>query len=163
MRLGSAYRAAAGTDWGAVLALIRREFGFMQGRIDPPSSMNALTEAAIALQAVAGEVWLIGTEPLACVFLTPKPPYLYVGKLAVATPARRQGLARLLVEVAAQRAQALGLVGLQVQTRVELLENHAAFAAMGFVQTHATAHAGYDRPTSLTFTRLGSSDTPLRA
>jgi GNAT superfamily N-acetyltransferase len=157
------YRAGSGTDWGAVLALIQREFGYMEGRIDPPSSMHALTEAAIAAQAAEGEVWLIGAEPLACVFLTPKPPWLYVGKLAVAGALRGQGLARQLIEVAAQRAKAQGLAGLQLQTRVELVENHAAFAALGFVQTDATAHEGFDRPTSLTFTRPFSSAPPLRA
>jgi hypothetical protein len=36
---------------------------------------------------------------------------------------------------------------------VELLENHATFRALGFVQTAATAHTGYTRPTSLTFER----------
>lgn len=159
----TAYPAGPGTDWGAVLALIRREFAFMAGRIDPPSSMQGLTEAAIATQTEKGEVWLIGAEPLACMFLTPKVPYLYVGKLAVAGSARRQGLARRLMEVAGQRARVLGLAGLQLQTRVELVENHRAFAAMGFVQTGATAHAGFDRPTSLTFTRLLTSPAPLRA
>ena len=34
---------------------------------------------------------------------------------------------------------------------MELTGNHAAFARMGFVQTGATAHAGYGRPTSLSF------------
>lgn len=156
-------RAGSGTDWAAVLALIRREFAFMAARIDPPSSMQTLTEAAIAAQAREGEVWLIGAEPLACVFLTPKAPYLYLGKLAVAPPVRGQGLARQLIGVAGQRAAALGLAGLQLQTRVELEENHAAFAAMGFVQTGATAHVGYDRPTSLTFTRPLAGPAPLRA
>ena len=163
MTTGAPYSAGPGTDWAAVLALIQREFAYMQGRIDPPSSMHTLTAATIAEQAATGEVWLIGAEPLACVFLTPKPPFLYVGKLAVAGQARGRGLARRLVDVAVGRAQAMGLAGLQLQTRVELVENHAAFAAMGFVQTAATAHAGYDRPTSLTMTRALTRDAPLRA
>jgi hypothetical protein len=49
------------------------------------------------------------------------------------------------------RARALGFPTLELQSRVELVENHAAFTAMGFTQTEATAHAGYGRPTSLTF------------
>ena len=147
------YQAGADTDWGAVLSLIRDAFAFMDGRIDPPSSMHALTAAAIAQQAQSGEVWLIGTAPAACIFLTARPPALYVGKLAVAAAMRRQGLAQVLIAVADTRARALGLSALQLQTRVELTENHAAFTAMGFHQTAASAHPGFDRPTSLTFER----------
>ena len=39
------------------------------------------------------------------------------------------------------------------ERRVELEANHRAFIAMGFVETERTAHAGYDRPTSITFRR----------
>ena len=44
-----------------------------------------------------------------------------------------------------------GLTTLELQSRIELLENHAAFTAMGFVKTAETAHPGYDRPTTFTF------------
>lgn len=146
-------RAGADEDWGALLRLIRAAFAEMEGRIDPPSSMHRLTEAAIAAQADAGEVWVIGAPVVACVFLTPRPGALYVGKLAVAGHMRGQGLARALIGVAEAQARTLGLPVLELQTRVELRENHAAFAALGFRQTAATAHPGYARPTSLTFVR----------
>lgn len=41
-------RVQAPNDWGAVLALIRSEFAYMDRVIDPPSSMHRLTEANIA-------------------------------------------------------------------------------------------------------------------
>jgi GNAT superfamily N-acetyltransferase len=91
--------------------------------------------------------------PLACMVLTPMPARLYIGKLAVAAGHRRKGLARQLLDHAADRAKALGLPLLEMQSRVELTGNHAAFAAMGFVRTGTTAHPGYDRPTSVTFQR----------
>ena len=146
-------RASGAYDWAAVLRLIRAAFADMDGRIDPPSSMHALTALAIAAQAEAGEVWVIEAAgvPVACLFLTVKPASLYLGKLAVAEAWRGRGLARRLVETAEARARAIGLPALELQTRVELTENHAAFRAMGFTQTAATAHDGYDRPTSLTF------------
>jgi len=142
-------------DAHAVLALIRAAFADMDGRIDPPSSMHRLTPEDIARQAAEGEVWLIGptTAPDACVFLTPKPDALYIGKLAVSPSARRRGHARRLIDMAASRARALGLPALELQTRVELSENHETFQSLGFVQTGATAHPGFDRPTSLTFTK----------
>ena len=140
-------------DWAALRQLIAEAFAGMEGRIDPPSSMHLLTPDAIALQNETGEVWLIGRPPLACVFLTAKPGALYVGKLATASSARRQGLGRRLMALAEMRAQALGLPALELQTRVELAENHETFRALGFVQVGATSHPGFDRPTSLTFRR----------
>lgn len=140
-------------DWAALRQLIAEAFAGMEGRIDPPSSIHRLTAEDIARQAQTGEVWVIGDPPVATVFLTPKADVLYVGKLAVADAARHCGLARQLLETAADRARALGLSFLELQTRVELTENHTAFRAMGFTQVGATAHPGYDRATSLTFRR----------
>jgi ribosomal protein S18 acetylase RimI-like enzyme len=140
-------------DWPALLDLIRAAFAYMEGRIDPPSSMNALSVEKIAQQAEAGEVWAIGTPPVACVFLTPKPDVLYVGKLAVAANQRGKGHARALIDLAETRALALNLPALELETRVELTENHAIFRAMGFAETGRSAHAGFDRPTSITFRR----------
>ena len=145
------YQMQAGDDPGPVLALIRAAFADMEGRIDPPSSMLALREADVMRQAMEGEVWLIGAE--ACVFLTPKPGALYIGKLATAAAARRRGHARTLIALAEARARALGLPVLELQSRIELVENHATFRAMGFALVGATRHQGYDRDTSLTFRR----------
>jgi predicted N-acetyltransferase YhbS len=148
-------RATDPYDWPALLRLIQTSFAYMEGRIDPPSSMHRLTSAEIARHAETGEVWVIEDDtthaPVACVFLTPKKGALYLGKLTVATSHRGQGLARVLVETAQARARALGLPLLELQSRIELVENHAAFASLGFVQTGETAHPGFDHPTSLTF------------
>ena len=148
-------RLTGDEDMAPVLALIQESFAYMHVRIDPPSSMLALTEAAIAKQARAGEVWVLEElgAPIACVFLSPKTNCLYIGKLAVADAYRRQGLGRQLIGHAAQRAKALGLTSLELQTRVELVENQAAFEAMGFFRIGESAHPGYDRPTSVTYSR----------
>ena len=140
-------------DVRPVLALIRAEFAYMDGVIDPPSSMHRLTEADVAHQAKTGEVWALGAPPVACMFLSVKGEWLYLGKLAVAAGHRKHGLGRALVDCATARARALGLQGVELQTRIELTANHATFRAMGFVQTGQSAHPGFDRPTSLTFRR----------
>lgn len=151
----SPVRARGDYDWAAVLRLVRETFAYMEGRIDPPSSMHRLSEAEIAAQAETGEVWVIEAEgvPVACVFLTPRPDRLYIGKLAVAAAWRGRGLARQLAALAEERALALGLPMLELQSRIELVENHAAFLALGFREAGATAHEGFSRPTSLTFRR----------
>lgn len=146
-------RAVDPYDWPALLSLLHRAFASMEGIIDPPSSLHSLTATGIAEQARKGEVWVIGQPALACVFLTPKPDALYLGKLAVDPMHQGHGHARALVELAAHRARALGLPVLELQTRIELTANHAAFRRMGFVKTAATAHPGYNRPTTLTFRR----------
>lgn len=145
------HRATVPYDWPALLALITRAFAGMEGRIDPPSSLHRLTAEGIARQAEQGEVWVIGTPPAACIFLTPRADALYLHKLAVDPAAHRQGHARRLIDLAETRARALGLPALELSTRVELVENHATFQALGFRQVGQTRHDGYDRTTSLTF------------
>jgi predicted N-acetyltransferase YhbS len=145
------HRATEPCDWASILRLITTAFAGMEGRIDPPSSMHRLTVEDVARQAVEGEVWVIGDPAFACVFLTPRPGALYLGKIAVASAHRNQGHARALIRVAAARARARGLSVIELQSRVELVENHAAFAALGFQQVAMTAHPGYDSPTSITF------------
>ncbi|HUS53551.1 MAG TPA: GNAT family N-acetyltransferase [Thermohalobaculum sp.] len=141
--------------WPAILRLILDAFAFMEGRIDPPSSAHRLSVADMAAQAASGAVWVIEDNaiPIACLFAKPKGDALYVGKLAVAETHRRHGLARHLIAAAEAEARARNLPRLELETRIELAENHAAFARMGFVKTDETAHPGYDRPTSITMSR----------
>lgn len=142
-------------DFDGLHRLLSTAFAFMAGRIDPPSSLDRLSVAELRHKCTAEDLFVIRPHAnlMACLFGTPRLGAYYVGKLAVAAPQRGQGFARALLEAAAARARALGLPTLELQSRIELIENHAAFQAMGFVQTAATAHEGYDRPTSLTFRR----------
>lgn len=137
-------------DLAEILTLIRTSFAYMEPRIDPPSSMHKLTLQSIIDQCQSGEVWSIGAPVKACMFLTPKDDCLYLGKIAVAEAARGQGLARDLVELAGQRAILKGFDCLELQSRIELIENHQVFAHLGFVKCGESAHDGYDRPTSIT-------------
>lgn len=131
----------------ALLSLIQRAFAYMEARIDPPSSMHRLTEVSLRAQCGRGEIWIIGDPPVACVTLTDKGDHLYLGKLAVDASARGNGYARTLVDLAVTRAQFLGHSEIVLETRIELTENHATFAHMGFDKTREGAHDGYDRPT----------------
>ena len=87
------------------------------------------------------------TEDLTCTWPN------YIGKLAVAETHRGRGLAATLIDHAETRARTLNMTRLELQTRIELVGNQAAFAAMGFVETARTAHKGYARPTSITYQR----------
>lgn len=136
-------------DWQALLGLIQRAFAAMEGRIDPPSSMYRLTEDDLA--HYPGEVWVIGDPAIACVLMKPRGDVLYLEKLSVEAAYKRQGRARELIVVARERGRALGCKRVELFSRVELVENHAAFFALGFRQTGTATHPGFDHPTSLLF------------
>ncbi len=142
-------------DWPALLALLQVAFSKMEGRINPPSSLNSLSADDLAAKSRREDLFVIrqNGDPVACLFAVPQGDAYYLGKIATAPQHLRKGMARALIGAAASRARTLGLAALELQTRVELVENHATFAALGFVQTGSTAHPGFDRPTSLTYRR----------
>ncbi len=125
----------------------------MEARIDPPSSMHALDLAAMTRQCTDGEVWCVGAAPDACVVFSPRADCLYLGRLAVAEHCRGQGLARDLVLLAEQRARHLGFSAVELEVRIELTENQAAFSRLGFEVVQHLRHPGYERTTKLTMRR----------
>jgi N-acetylglutamate synthase-like GNAT family acetyltransferase len=139
-------------DWEAVRTLILDAFAYMNGRIDPPSSALRLTPESMAADAADGALLLArsGSTLVGCVFVRPKEDALYIGKLAVLPGLPGTGIGKALVGAARAEARALGLRVLELQTRIELVENQAAFARMGFMKTGETAHPGYVRSTSIT-------------
>ncbi len=131
-----------------VLALLRSSFRYMDGRIDPPSSVHRLTVEGMQAHCHAGgEIWVIGRPLIGCMFLMPKSGRLYMGKLAVHERMRGQGLCSAMVDHAARRAAALELPELELETRVELTENHRVFSRLGFTIVSTGTHEGYDKPT----------------
>ncbi|QPH52662.1 GNAT family N-acetyltransferase [Pontivivens ytuae] len=143
----------AGPDFAedaAVLALLREAFASMQGRIDPPSSLHRLDPEGLAAKRRAERLILARDADgiVGCIFLAHQSDHAYASKLAVAPARQRQGIARaLLAEAEGQADRPV----LRLQSRVELVENHALFLRCGFREVARTAHAGYDRPTSITF------------
>jgi len=130
-----------------LLELVQRAFAFMESLINPPSSMQSLTVEKIKSACSFGEVWTIGELPDACVFLKVRGDYLYISKLAVNEIMRGKGLARKLVDLAEHRAKSMGLSGLELETRVELTENHDTFQCLGFVKSGEGSHDGFVRTT----------------
>ncbi|MBB2751507.1 UNVERIFIED_ORG: N-acetylglutamate synthase-like GNAT family acetyltransferase [Rhizobium aethiopicum] len=137
------------TRWDELLALILASFASMNGRIDPPSSALALTAASLAEKARAeiGHVAVDGEKLIGCLFLRPEADCLYVGKLAVLPGLQGMGLGKRLLAIAEQTAERLGLPALRLETRIELTDNHAVFAAWGFLRTAEKAHPGFARTT----------------
>lgn len=143
-------------DWAGLLDLLRECFAYMEGRIDPPSSLHGFDEAKLAAKAAEEDLILaFGDGELAgCLFAVPKGAALYLGKIAVRPALQGRGIARRMMDLAEAGARTRGLTAFELQTRIELTENHAAFAALGFEKVAETAHPGFDRVTSVTFRRL---------
>ncbi|MEM1277834.1 MAG: GNAT family N-acetyltransferase [Pseudomonadota bacterium] len=148
-------KAGPDADWEAIHALLTRAFAFMEGRINPPSSLTRIAPDCLALKAEA-ETVLLATNPglIGCLFAKPEGNALYLGKIAIGPDRQGQGIGRTLVAAAEDLAQQNGQTALVLETRIELTENHTAFARLGFVKTAETAHPGYDRPTSITMRKV---------
>ena len=145
-------QAGPDEEWSELLALLHRAFAFMEGRIDPPSSLHLLDPSGLKAKATA-EICLLardGGAIIGCVFCEPRDRTLYIGKLAVDPAHQGQGVGRALLARAEAEARVRNLPMLELQTRVELTDNHEAFVSMGFIRTGETNHPGYDRPTSVT-------------
>jgi len=139
-------------DWENVRTLVLDAFAYMEGRIDPPSSALRLTAESMQADASEGALLLAerADQLVGCVFVRPKDDALYVHKFAVRPGLQGLGVGKLLMAAVRAEAARLGIATLELQTRIELSRNHATFARMGFVKTGETAHAGFDRPTSIT-------------
>jgi phosphinothricin acetyltransferase len=133
----------------------------MAGRIDPPSSVESLSLQKLNRMAQLGWVVVIGKPVMACVVATPRPQSLYLGKISVDPSVRGQGVARALVAACEPLAVTLGVNYLELQVRIELLENQRAFARLGFVKVSDDCHSGYDRVTEITMQKPLTKDCRL--
>jgi ribosomal protein S18 acetylase RimI-like enzyme len=136
-----------------LLVLIQTTFAFMEDRIDPPSSMRLLTTATLAKKCKDETLFTVSDNNrlIGCAFAKEFEDYLYVGKVAIAQSHRGCGIGQRLIRACKSRAIECGKPTLEIQVRVELIENQHFFKKLGFVKSGETAHAGYTCPTSFTY------------
>ena len=142
--------------WEELLALIGGAFAYMDGVIDPPSSAHLLTPESLAEKAKRETVFLAIEDGriVGCVFALERARDFYVGKLAVEPDRQGHGIGSRLMHAVEDLARRRDKDAIELQTRIELIGNHAAFARLGFRETERTAHEGYDRPTSITMRKV---------
>lgn len=135
-----------------LLLLIQIAFAPMEGLIDPPSSAGLLTAEGLREKTRDEIAYAVqcGGQLAGCVFLADKGNHLYLGKLAVSDQFRGQGLARILVGQAEKLAHERGMSHIDLQVRIELVQNQNLFKKLGFITVAETMHPGFDRVTSLT-------------
>ena len=137
--------------WNRLLNLLYVAFEQQEGRIDPPSSVYELDESGLRMKAREEHVFLAEQADLliGCVFAKDTGSSVYLGKLAVLPDMQGNGVGRLLVERVEDFARCCGRSVLELETRIELVENHRIFEAYGFRKVSERAHDGYDHPTSI--------------
>ena len=138
-------------DWGTMYDLIQRSYAYMDGVIDPPSSLHRMSVDDFERKA-KDETLVIATSAcklVGCMFCRKEADWIYVGKVAVAPHRQGEGIGAALFDRAFDLAKREGAKGLELETRVELFRNHKTFERLGFVKVGEDAHAGYDRPTSI--------------
>jgi GNAT superfamily N-acetyltransferase len=133
----------------AIATLIRHAFCRLSVEPDPPPSARRESPDVVRAILEAGggagidaDGWLV-----ACVLWQPKPPGLYMGRLAVDPAHRGRGHARRLVAAAERAAREGGHGVLWLSTRLVLEDNRSLFASCGFIEGERHAHPGYTQPT----------------
>jgi N-acetylglutamate synthase-like GNAT family acetyltransferase len=140
------------SDWQGLLDLLHASYAYMAARINPPSSLLRMDAAEFERKA-RDEVMILALQDgllVGCAFAALRQDCVYVGKLAVAEAVRGRGVARRIMNAAETLARQNARPFVELQTRIELTENHRTFARLGFARVNECAHPGFDRPTSIT-------------
>ena len=140
------------SDWASLLSLIQTSFKDMETRIVPPSSMHQLTEKSLREKANSETLFYVMSqgELVGCAFACIQEQVLYVGKVSILPDFQARGIGGFLISACKKFAKRSAITELEIQTRIELTENHVFFEKLGFKQVGTTAHSGYDLPTSIT-------------
>ena len=143
------------SDWKGLHGLLHECFAYMESRIDPPSSLHRLSPELLRAKADEETLVIVLDDDalIGCGYLKETERMIYLGKLAVKPTHRKRGILRNMIEIAVDMAREKGKSGLELETRIELAENHRTFAALGFIKSAENRHDGYDRTTSITMTR----------
>ncbi len=145
-------RDAADSDIELVTTLIRDGFAEYEGKLDPPSGAHFETpEKVRAKMEQGGAIMAFVDETCAgAVLFYPEDGFLYLGRLAVLSDYRTQGIGKALIEAVESKARTLGLPGVQLSVRVVLPRNRAYFEKLGYQVVSYHTHEGYVEPTFMT-------------
>lgn len=129
--------------------LVRLAFSTPSRSINPPPSALKETAAAIVdhLARGGGAVVERGGAIVGAVLWMEEDGGLYLHRLAVHPEARRQGIARALIDEVEREARRRGLPCIRLGVRLALEDNRRLFASCGFEDTTLQRHEGFTEPT----------------
>jgi predicted N-acetyltransferase YhbS len=145
-------RSAVEGDVQQLLALIHAGFEEYRAVLKPPSSAHRETLETIRQKLVTGGGFIACVDGRAagCVLYEPEPDALYLGRLAVLSDFRKQGVAHALVDAVENHAHELHLPKVTLKVRIQLSANRAFFERLGYQIVAYNAHEGYSEPTFMT-------------
>lgn len=140
----AAIRTATTADAARISAIARAAYAKYVPRIGrEPAPMSVDYEAEIVAQRV---VLVEGAEKIIGYMVSwPEADAYFIDNVGVDPAFQGQGCGRRLVEHAAGEAVRLRLPALRLYTNVQMTENLAMYAHMGFVETHRGIENGYHR------------------
>lgn len=147
------------SDWQDLWELLQQAFAYMQGRIDPPSSITRMKPADLANKSKEEDLILAfdsaaNHKLIGCAFIARRSDCLYIGKLAIDKAYRGQGIAKAICNFTEDLARQYNYRSLEIETRVELIENQACFQSLGFKKISERSHTGYSHPTTITMRKI---------
>lgn len=146
-------RPATALDAALLSSTITAAFEAYRGRLTPESAALGETAERIAAELASGAGAIVAERDgavLGCVMTKRADDDLYFGRLSVVPSARGQGIAARLVAAVEDAARREGLGGVRLGVRIALPANQRLFASLGYAEISREAHAGFDRPTSIT-------------
>jgi len=144
-------RPATVDDAPTLLTIIQQAYAHYRDFLDPPSGAFRETCAALAELLTRESAVLAGTgaEAAGCVFYDLANGELYLHRMAVIPAARQQSVGHALVSYVEARARELGCARVRLGVRLQLPENQAFYARIGYAVLGPDTHPGYTRPTFL--------------
>jgi ribosomal protein S18 acetylase RimI-like enzyme len=144
-------RRAEEQEAAAVTAVIHAAFEPYRGKLVPDSSAHAETVETVRGKMANGGALLAEADGrlVAATLFEQEDDALYIGRLAVLPEARRNGLARRLVEAVEAIARERGIRRLTLGVRLALDDNIRLFTRLGFRETGRTSHPGFTEHTSM--------------
>ncbi len=142
-------RIAAAADAAVVADLIRRAFAAQPRPTNPPSSALKETAATVAAHLARGGGAVLERDGVVvgAILWEVEEGALYISRVSVDPRARRQGIARALVDEAEREARRRWLPRMTLGVRLELEENRQLFRSCGFEDLEFRRHEGYTEPT----------------
>ena len=143
-------------DWTQLLTLLHEAFKYQENRIDPPSSLNQYDEESLELKASEENlvIAMIEDQIVGCVFVRVLDDSTYLGKFAVLPDSQRRGIGKQMMKEVEAIALRHGQPLLELNTRIELTENHEIFSRFGFAKVSEHSHDGFSRPTYIKMQKL---------
>lgn len=142
----SAARRARPDDAPRLAAIAAEAYAVYLPRM-PDGLRPAPMTADYAIHVRDDEVWVIERDgdPVAYLVLIPRDDHLVLDNVAVDPSAQGAGLGAALLDLAEERARALGVSEIRLYTHVVMTENQARYERRGYVETGRTTQHGFAR------------------